>query len=88
MVLKEGEIARFDFTAMDGNGRIFDTTIEKKAVEGGIFNEKRKYRPAIAIAGEKDFFEKIEEVIRNAEPGKKISIELEPKDAFGERNAE
>ncbi|MFH1234443.1 MAG: hypothetical protein V1493_02420, partial [Candidatus Diapherotrites archaeon] len=50
--------------------------------------EKRKYRPAIAIAGEKDFFEKIEEVIRNAEPGKKISIELEPKDAFGERNAE
>lgn len=88
MVLKEGEIARFDFTATDGNGRIFDTTLEKKAVEGGIFNEKRKYKPAIAIVGEKDFFEKIEEAIKNAEPSKKISLELEPKDAFGERNAE
>ncbi|MEM0359900.1 MAG: FKBP-type peptidyl-prolyl cis-trans isomerase, partial [Candidatus Diapherotrites archaeon] len=85
---KEGEIVKFDFTAMDGNNQVFDTTVEKKAIEAGIFNEKRKYRPAIAIIGEHDFFPKIEEAIQNSEPGKKISLELEPKDAFGERNPE
>jgi len=88
MVLKEGEIVKVDYTAMDEKGEVFDTTIEKKAVDAGIYNEKRKYKPSVAVVGERNFFEKVDETIKSAEQGKKIALELEPKDAFGERNAD
>ncbi len=88
MVLREGDIVRVDYTGVDEKGEVFDTTLEKKAIEAGIYNEKRQYKPLIAVIGEKNFFEKIDEKIRNAEEGKKFSVELEPKEAFGERNTE
>ena len=88
MALNEGEIVKVDYTAMDEKGGVFDTTTEKKAIDAGIYNEKQVYKPAIAVIGERNFFGKVDEAVKNAELGKKIELELEPKDAFGERNAD
>lgn len=88
MPLKEGEIVRVDYTAMSDSGQVFNTTIEKKAVEEGIFDERHSYKPVIAVVGEQNFFEKIDEAIKQSGEGQKISIELEPGDAFGERKPE
>jgi len=88
MVLKEGDIVKVEYTGMDEKGEIFDTTLEKKAIEAGIYNEKRKYKPIVAVIGEKNFFDKVDEEIKKSEKGKKFTVELEPKEAFGERNAE
>jgi len=88
MVLKEGNIVKVEYTGMDEKGEIFDTTVEKKAIEAGIYNEKRKYKPIVAVIGEKNFFDKVDEEIKKSEKGKKFTVELEPREAFGERNAE
>jgi len=88
MVVKDGDIVRLDYTGFDDKKEVFDTTIEKKAVDAGLYNKDRKYKPSVAVIGEKNFFDKVDEEIKKAEKGKKIEITLEPKDSFGERNAD
>jgi len=88
MTLKEGEIIKVEYDLSGEDGQLLNTTNEEKAKKEGIFNEQRKYEPILTIVGEKQFFAKIDEELKKSEKGGKISVELESKDAFGERNAD
>ncbi|MCD6479101.1 MAG: peptidylprolyl isomerase [Candidatus Diapherotrites archaeon] len=87
MAFQEGDIVRVDYT-VKRDGEVFETTREEVAVKEGIFDEKRKYAPAIAIIGEQNFFEKVDNELRGMDVGQKRVVKLEPKDAFGERKPE
>jgi len=88
MALKEGEIIKVEYDLSDAEGQLLSTTNAEKAKKEGVFNDQRKYEPILTIIGEKQFFAKIDEEIKKSEKGSKISVELEAKDAFGERNAD
>ncbi len=87
MAFSDGDIVKVHYTAYQDN-EAFETTKEDVAVKEGIFDEKREYKPIIAIIGERNFFEKVDEALKNMQVGEKKRITLSPKDAFGERNEE
>lgn len=87
MAFKDGDIVKVHYTALQDN-EVFETTREDVAVKEGIFDEKREYKPIVAIIGERNFFEKVDNELKNMNVGEKKRIKLEPKEAFGERNDE
>ena len=87
MVFKDGDVIRIHYT-VKRDGEVFETTREELAVKEGIFDAEHKYKPAVAVIGEHNFFEKVDNELKGMEVGQKKSITLEPKDAFGERKPE
>jgi FKBP-type peptidyl-prolyl cis-trans isomerase 2 len=68
--------------------QIFDTSIELKAREAGIYNEKIHYTPLVFILGEKEVLPALEEDLKAMKVGEHKEITLTPDKAFGERNAD
>jgi len=87
MAFKDGDVVRINYT-IRRNAEVFDTTLEQIAVKEGIFDERRKYKPVVAIIGQGNFFKKVDEELKGMNAGEKKVVKLEPKDAFGERRSE
>ena len=87
--MEKGDFIRIDYVGrVKDVNEIFDLTIEEVAKKEGIYNEKRKYRPACIILGEGMLIKGLEEGIMKMNVGEKKTIEVSYKDAFGERNPE
>jgi len=85
MTLKEKQFVEIDFTGIvKDTGEIFDTTDPKKAKSIGSENAK----PLKICIGEGMLPKKFDESLVGKETGKDYSIELSPKDAFGERRGD
>ena len=85
MALKEKQFIEIDFTGIvKDTGEMFDTTDSKKAKAIGSENAKSL---KICI-GEGMLPKKFDEALVGKEIGKEYSIDLAPKDAFGERRAD
>jgi FKBP-type peptidyl-prolyl cis-trans isomerase 2 len=86
--LKKGDVVLVDFTAKElVQGTTFETTIEKDAKEAGVFNPNATYKPVPMIIGKKDLFPLLDAELEKMSLEEEKTIELEPKDAFGERSA-
>ncbi len=86
--LKKGDVVLVDFTARELlNGKTFETTIENDAKQAGVFNPSAVYKPVPMVIGKNDLFPLLEKELETMQIGEEKRIELEPKDAFGERSA-
>jgi FKBP-type peptidyl-prolyl cis-trans isomerase 2 len=87
--MEEGSFVYVDLTGkIKESGEIFETTKEDVAKAAGIFNEKFKYRPILVIIGSRNILPSLENAIKSMKVGEKRVVELEPKNAFGERREE
>ncbi|MDM7920488.1 MAG: FKBP-type peptidyl-prolyl cis-trans isomerase [Methanosarcina sp.] len=43
--VKKGDYILIDYTVKFEDGTVFDTTVKEKAIEAGIYDEEKKYRP-------------------------------------------
>ena len=87
MAFRDGSVVAVNYTAkIAGSGEIFDTTLEKDAIDAGIFNKDVKYAPSTMVLGEGENFPKLDEEIKAMAVGESKKILLQPKDAFGERS--
>jgi FKBP-type peptidyl-prolyl cis-trans isomerase 2 len=87
--MEEGSFVYVDLTGkIKESGEIFETTKEDVAKAAGIFNEKFKYRPILVIIGSRNILPSLENAIKSMQVGEKRVVELEPKNAFGERREE
>jgi FKBP-type peptidyl-prolyl cis-trans isomerase 2 len=84
MQLKKNDFIEIEFVGKTSEGEIFDTN--KKSSE---FNEEKNasFKPFLFSLGNKMFLEAIDEFLIGKEIGKDYFIELNPKQAFGERNS-
>jgi FKBP-type peptidyl-prolyl cis-trans isomerase SlyD len=83
-MLKKNDFVEIDFTGrVKGNG-IFDTTRKEAAKEAGL--DENKCNPLKICIGQKLLINGFDNAIEGKEVGKDYTIELQPKDAFGERN--
>lgn len=88
-LLKEKDILLVSYNAIEKNSeKLFDTTSEEKAKEAKIWHEDHSYKPIPIILGEHQLFPKIEEEIKKMSAGETKKIELQAKEAFGERSQE
>lgn len=84
--MEEGSFVYIDLTGkIRESGEVFETTKEDVAKASGIFNEKFRYKPLLVIVGSKNILPSLEDVIKGMQVGERKVVELQPKDAFGER---
>ncbi|PKK81466.1 MAG: peptidylprolyl isomerase [Thermoplasmata archaeon HGW-Thermoplasmata-2] len=86
--MQKGDIVKVDYELrIKETGKVIDTTSAESAKASGTFDEKAHYGPMPMIVGAGRTIKGFEEAIANAEIGKEASIEIAPKEAYGERDA-
>ena len=64
-----------------------ETTVEEEAKALGIYDPSRRYEPRLISVGEGWVIPGIDEALKQASVGEKISIDIPPEKAFGQRDA-
>ncbi len=87
MSFKDGDFVRIDYTARRAtdNSLVF-TTMEKVAKDAKIENPDVKYGPQLIVFGKNNAIKGVENAVKGMSVGETRKVELEPKDAFGERD--
>ncbi|MCK4968829.1 MAG: peptidylprolyl isomerase [Candidatus Aenigmarchaeota archaeon] len=85
--MKNGDFAEIEYIGkIKQSGDIFDLTDEKIAKEKGIFNSGTIYGPITIIVGAKQVLVGLDSAILSMNANDKKTINIEAKDAFGDRN--
>lgn len=83
-MIKKNDFVEIEFSGRVKGGEIFDTTRKQEAEKLGI--KKEDIKPLIVCVGQRMLVSGFDNALEGKEAGKEYGIELNPKDAFGERN--
>jgi FKBP-type peptidyl-prolyl cis-trans isomerase 2 len=86
--MEKEDFVLVDYVGRLESGEIFDLTNEEVAKQEKIYNEKARYAPVSVIIGAGLIVPGLENALLDMNVGERKTIEIEPKDAFGERKAE
>jgi len=87
--VKEGSIVAINYTGkVTTTNEVFESTIEKKAIDAGIFSEKQKYEPVVVVVGEGDVLRGLDKALLEMKVGEQRKLVLKPEEAWGSRNPE
>ncbi|BCS90713.1 MAG: putative FKBP-type peptidyl-prolyl cis-trans isomerase [Candidatus Micrarchaeota archaeon] len=88
MSFNDGAFLMVEYTAWDltDNNKVLYTNNADKAKELNIYDEKKRYQPDLMIVGSPLVLPGLNKALREASLNTTVKIELEPKDAFGERS--
>jgi FKBP-type peptidyl-prolyl cis-trans isomerase 2 len=81
--IQKNDFIEIEYTGKLTDGEIFDTNIEEDAKKIGT---KEKPKPFKMCVGHEMFLKKLDKEIEGKETGKTYSVQLKPKDAFGNRD--
>jgi len=83
------DIVRISFTGkIKDTGKVFDTTHADVAKKANIYNEHLTYGPTPMIIGDKRLIVGLENALEKMKPNESMTIEIAPKEAFGDRDPE
>lgn len=85
--MQKGDFVRIAYVARLESGEIFDLTNEELAKKEKIFNPNVKYKPVPIIVGAGFVIPGLDKAISEMNVNDKRDLEIEPKDAFGERDS-
>lgn len=87
--MQKDSVVEIDYTGRIAlSNEVFDTTVEKNAVDAGIFDEKAKYGPVAIIVGAGDLLKGLDNAVLEMHAGEQRKIRLNPGEGFGERRHE
>ena len=87
MAFKEGDFVKVEYTAKHAaDNSVVYTTDESIAKKNNIFEEERRYGPQLMVIGKRKLIKGLDDAIKDMNLNQERKLELEPKDAFGERN--
>lgn len=87
MSFNDGDFVRVDYTARRAtDNSLVYTTVEKVAKDGNIFNPEAKYSPQLIVIGKSSAIRGVENAVKSMSVGESRKVEVEPRDAFGERD--
>ena len=85
--MKKGDVIEFDYDLhVQGQDALYDTTQRDHAEAEGVLEPGAYYTPMRYVLGAGRMIRGLEEALEKAEVGKEFVAELEPKDAYGERD--
>ncbi len=86
-LLSRGDFIEFDFIGrIKTSNQIFDLTLADVAKKEGIFDEHREYKPMIAVLGAGMLIKGFDKALEGKEIGKELEFDVQPEEAFGQRN--
>jgi peptidylprolyl isomerase len=87
MALERGSLVLVDYTAkVKDSNEIFETTHEEDAKKSDLYDPTRRYEPRLVSIGEGWVLKGLDEALANANLGDKLTIEITPDKAFGDRD--
>jgi FKBP-type peptidyl-prolyl cis-trans isomerase 2 len=86
--MQKGDFIRINYIGSLESGEIFDLTDEELAKKEKIYNERIKYGPIPIVIGAGFVIPGLDRALLEMGVGEKRSVSIEPKDAFGERDAQ
>ncbi len=88
MPLDIGALILANYTAkVKDTGEPIETTVAEEAKNLGILDPTRKYEPRLVSVGEGWVLRGVDEALKNANVGDKLTIEVPPEKGFGVRDA-
>ena len=85
--MDNGSIVHIDYDLYNaGSDKLIESTREETAKEHDMLDENRTYSPMITIVGDGRLIPGFENHLTDAEAGKDYDFEIEPEDAYGERD--
>tara|TARA_B100000287_G_scaffold435462_1_gene503905 strand:- start:7190 stop:7903 length:714 start_codon:yes stop_codon:yes gene_type:complete len=85
--MDKGSIVHVDYDLYNaGNDKLIETTREETAKEHDLVDENRNYSPMITIVGDGRLIPGFEAHLEDAETGKDYDFEIEPEQAYGDRD--
>jgi len=86
--LKDGSIIAINYTGKTTlKNEVFESTIEKKAIDAGIFNKQQTYEPMVAVVGQGDVLKGLDKALKEMKVGEKKTVLVTAEDGWGERKA-
>ncbi|MDC0212716.1 FKBP-type peptidyl-prolyl cis-trans isomerase [Euryarchaeota archaeon] len=86
--MDSGAIVHIDYDLYEGEAeRLIETTREEVAKEHEMHEEGRTYEPLVTVIGDGRLIAGFESSLTEAEADKDYEVDIEPADAYGERDA-
>ena len=86
--MDNGAIVHIDYDLYNaGTEKLIETTREETAKEHDLHDESRPYSPMITIVGDGRLIPGFESHLADADSGKEYNFDIEPEEAYGERDA-
>lgn len=82
--VKKGDYLLIDYTGKLEDGRVFDTTLKEKALEAGIYDEEKGYRPLFFRSDAHQVIKGIDRGVLGMKEGEEKTLIIPPEDAYGE----
>lgn len=82
--VKKGDYLLIDYTGKFEDGTVFDTTLKEKALEEGIYDEEKGYRPLFFRADTCQVIKGIDRGVLGMKEGEEKTLIIQPEDAYGE----
>lgn len=87
MAFSDGDVIDFDYELwVEGNDRLYDTTLRKAAEDAGMLQEDAFYAPMAYVIGSGRLIAGLEAALKNAEIGVTQTVELTADQAYGPRD--
>jgi peptidylprolyl isomerase len=83
-IAKKGNYLLIDYTGKFEDETIFDTTLKEKALEAGIYDEEKEYRPLFFRADAGQIIKGIDRGVLGMKEGEEKTLIILPQDAYGE----
>lgn len=88
MPLETGTLVLVNLTGkVKDTNEPLETTVEEDAKALGIYDPSKKYEPRLISVGEGWVIQGLDEALKQASVGEKISVDIPPEKAFGHRDA-
>ena len=83
LIVKKGDYILIEFIAKLENGTIFDTTSKEKAIEAGIYDKEKEYRPFFFRVNTGQVIKGIDQGVLGMKEGETKILKIPPEDAYG-----
>ncbi len=89
MVFNDGDFVKVEYNAWRvADNMLVYTTSKKVAEENKVFDEEMRYVPQLIVIGKGTTVKGVENAVKSMNVNETKKVELQPKDAFGEKSAE
>lgn len=84
---RNGDTVRVHYVGKFPGGKVFDTSLEKEAIQAGIYNKGRDYKPLKVTLGAGQVIKGFNDAIVGLKPGEEKTVVLPPEQAYGKKGS-
>jgi FKBP-type peptidyl-prolyl cis-trans isomerase SlyD len=86
--VENGDTISVDYAGRLEDGTIFDTSIKETAIQAGLYNQMRDYKPLTFNVGAGQMIKGFDEGVVGMQIGEEKTLTIPPEEAYGEYNEE